>query len=264
MQNSIVYQSALFAQSGLMRSFLWPFSRSMSPWFYFNVLCTIIIVSVAVYMWPKEFKEKRIDIFIALMIGIYFSLMGSKFFYFIIMSSHYLLTKEAFDISAGHLGKASLGMFFSQLLVTWGLTRIRKNGITFLEALDYFVAVTFAGLALTRIECLSVGCCYGRPLLGPIGMWFNGNHPTQIYSFMNLCFSLVISRILYSKRGKFPAGTTYFGSMAVYCALRVIIEGFRADSVPVLGSITLAQMTFSLLTAGAIFALVRINKRSAI
>ncbi|MDP8258498.1 MAG: prolipoprotein diacylglyceryl transferase [Candidatus Aadella gelida] len=264
MQNSIISYSASFSQSNLIQSLFWHFPRTLISWASFNLLSVIIVVLVAVYMFPKEFKEKRIRIFIGLMIGVYFTFIGAKIFYFIINGIYSLLNRETFDISTVHLGKASLGLFFFQLLVTWVLTKNNKNGITFLKALDYFVAVTFAGLALTRIECLCVGCCYGRPLAGPIGALFNGNHPTQIYSFVNLCFSLVVSRILYIKRRNFPDGSTYFGSMAVYCALRVIIEGFRADSVPVLGSITLAQITFLLMAAGSIFALVRINKRSAV
>ncbi|MBU1083611.1 MAG: prolipoprotein diacylglyceryl transferase [Candidatus Omnitrophica bacterium] len=270
--NSLVKIGAILTQSRLVLSLIWPFPLVSSAWGILTYIGIFMILFLAIALRPKDFPVTRREILIGIFITLYFCFQNLKVFSFLTQVVYSAFPKTvalgstSMPLLAHRGGYASLGMFFTALLTTWILTKKVANRITFLGSLDYFCFLGSVGLVFTRVGCFIAGCCYGKPI-GPFLRSIlpfipsGETHPTQLYSIAINIITIVVSRLIYRNRQKFREGTTFFGTMLVYCVLRFIVEGFRGDSVNVLGNITLAQLTFLYLSWAMWSRLRKINKR---
>ncbi|TPW16974.1 MAG: phosphatidylglycerol:prolipoprotein diacylglycerol transferase [Elusimicrobia bacterium] len=135
--------------------------------------------------------------------------------------------------------------------------RLYRPGKEYLPVADYF------GAALALGHAQDVGCSVLPALRGvPL-------HPVQLYEaagsaaiFLALCFQ-VLPRI---RKGALPAGTSFFGYIGAYAALRFVMEAFRGDDRGALLSAALSpSQWFSLAgLAVAVFALRRLKTHRVI
>lgn len=133
-----------------------------------------------------------------------------------------------FYIENGHGGGRSLfGTIFFAPLVFFPISKIFR--IPYNETLDFCATAGSFTLGLTKLQCLSVGCCPG------IILYIDENYhyvrfPSQIMEFITF---LVISILLMymSYKGK-NRGKIFWIFLVIYGISRFIIEFFRATRSP--------------------------------
>lgn len=146
-------------------------------------------------------------------------------------------------------GLTYYGGLIAASLAAWLL--LRRDRFPFLRAADMAGMAIAVGLVCGRLGCLLGGCCFGRPLDGPLGLVFPpyspaseaeaklgelahrglpslGVHPTQLYESLGawlLALLLVFAR---HPKKRFD-GQVFLEFLGGYAVLRFVIEFFRAD-----------------------------------
>lgn len=146
-------------------------------------------------------------------------------------------------------GLAYYGGFIGAAPVGWYICR--RDGIPFWKTADVAGFVIPLGLAFGRMGCLLVGCCFGKPTDGPIGLTFPPHsaasewqhkagllrgpeleslavHPTQIYESA-LCLAIAAFCLLFVHPRKRYHGQVFLAFVALYSIARFIVEFFRSD-----------------------------------
>jgi phosphatidylglycerol:prolipoprotein diacylglycerol transferase len=104
-----------------------------------------------------------------------------------------------------------------------GTAFARVRGLGFWRGADYFAVAVPLGHAIGRVGCFAAGCCGGRH-----------PHPVQLYEAAGLlaiawCCS---SRLEAVEGGRLPHGGVFRLYLALYGALRVLLDPLRADGRP--------------------------------
>jgi phosphatidylglycerol:prolipoprotein diacylglycerol transferase len=137
------------------------------------------------------------------------------------------------------------GIFYGGLIAALavGTIYIRKRGLPLWRTLDVFAPALALGHGIGRLGCLAAGCCwgiacdrrwaltfthpeaarFGTPLGVPL-------HPTQAYEALGEFAILFV--LLAVLRRKPPAGQAIALYLALYAALRFVVEYFRAHLEP--------------------------------
>ncbi len=120
-----------------------------------------------------------------------------------------------------------------------------------LDALTPFLASLSVGLALSH---LASGQAFGQATTVPwaIEQWGALRHPTQIYETLAALATLIV--VLLQKSTP-PYGRQFFLFAALTATSRLIIEGFRGDSLLVFQVVRLAQIIAWICLAGALVGL---------
>lgn len=107
-----------------------------------------------------------------------------------------------------------------------------------LDALTPLGAALAVGIALSH---LAAGTAFGRPTDLPWGieLWGAIRHPSQIYE---LTASLLIFCLIWFGKTFSPPGILFIRFIASTAAARLFLEGFRGDSILVVGGLRLAQI----------------------
>jgi len=95
------------------------------------------------------------------------------------------------------------------------------------------------GLPLSRLGCVAVGCCYGKPTSMPWGITFRNPcsfanplgvplHPTQLYEF-SIGMAIFIALFIYRKRKTFN-GEILLLYLIMASIMRIGLDLFRANS----------------------------------
>lgn len=132
------------------------------------------------------------------------------------------------------------------------------------RACDQIAPALPLGLAIGRLGCFAAGCCYGRPTVGPLGLYLpdeNGlwavRYPTQL---MAAAANLLIFGLLLAveRRARLPfPGALGLLFIALYSLKRFGLAFLRASgAVPLLGPLSSMHLTAlaGLLAAVALFA----------
>ncbi len=127
-----------------------------------------------------------------------------------------------------------------------------------LDAVTPFLACLAIGIAFSH---LATGQAFGQATGVPwaIDQWGEMRHPTQAYEIIAASATLIV--ILSIKSGS-PAGREFLIFAALTAASRVVIEGFRGDSVLVFNDLRLAQVLAWLILAAALIGLELVLSRS--
>jgi phosphatidylglycerol---prolipoprotein diacylglyceryl transferase len=147
--------------------------------------------------------------------------------------------REIFSLST----LRSTGVYYGGLLLALGAAALylMKKRLSAVKMADLAAPGIALGQAISRLGCLSAGCCYGKPTHLPWGITFRNQysyenvgvplnvplHPTQIYDALGaIClFAFLMWRL--SK--KHFAGQIILEFLALYSLLRFIVEFFRDD-----------------------------------
>ncbi len=169
-------------------------------------------------------------------------------------------------------GLTYYGGFVGASLAAWWL--LKRDRFPFWKAADMAGMVIPIGLTFGRMGCLLGGCCFGRPLDGPLALIFPpysaasaaqardgliigehmhslAVHPTQLYEAWG-CFvlSLVLTFVVHPK--KRYDGHVFVGFVIGYAALRFVLEYFRADDRGGIGVLSTSQWLGVVLMACAL------------
>ena len=171
---------------------------------------------------------------------IFSALVGAKIILFFSNYQYYSQNlREIFSLST----LRSTGVYYGGLLLALGtaaLYLLKKRMPAFLLA-DLAAPGIALGQAISRLGCLSAGCCYGKPTHMPWGITFKNLysydnvgvplnvplHPTQIYDALGAFLLFVFLMWRLSK--KHFTGQIILEYLGLYALLRFVIEFFRAS-----------------------------------
>jgi phosphatidylglycerol:prolipoprotein diacylglycerol transferase len=150
--------------------------------------------------------------------------------------------------------------------------------IPLLRAYDQVAPALLLGQAIGRLGCLAAGCCYGRPADSWLALYLPNSqgdwalrYPTQLLSagayLAVLALLLVVEKAGSPQAGQgrvapvpghgarvapsspagnegqgLPAGLLFLLYVGLYCLERFLVEFLRADTLPVLGPVSWAQL----------------------
>ena len=117
-----------------------------------------------------------------------------------------------------------------------------RKGLRLLTTLDALaLGLAAFGVAL-GFSYLSSGDAFGAPTSLPwaIELWGEARHPTQVYEILIALLSLGL--LWQITKWKIFPGFLFLSWLGTAATSRLLIEGFRGDSVIVLGSLRSAQV----------------------
>ncbi len=171
---------------------------------------------------------------------IFSALVGSKLILFFSDFGYYSDNpREIFSLST--LRSSSVyygGLFLALASAVWYL---KKKRLPFWTMADIAAPGIAFGQAISRLGCLSAGCCYGKPTLMPWGITFTNQyayenvgvplnvplHPTQIYEAIGALFLFLF--LIRSQNQKSATGRIILQYILGYALIRFIVEFFRGD-----------------------------------
>jgi phosphatidylglycerol:prolipoprotein diacylglycerol transferase len=174
------------------------------------------------------------------LIVIFAALVGAKVILFFSNFEYYSENfREIFSLST----LRSPGVYYGGLLLALaaaGLYIFKKKLPTLVVA-DIAAPGIALGQAISRLGCLSAGCCYGKPTTLPWGITYRNQysydtvgvplnvplHPTQIYDMVGALALFAFLTWRLSK--KHVVGQIILEYLALFACLRFVIEFFRDD-----------------------------------
>lgn len=166
-----------------------------------------------------------------------FALMGAKLLLIAVDLPYYLEKPARLLGTIRSAGVLYGGLIAGSLAAWWSIRRYR---LPLWDTLDLMAAVTPLGIAIGRLGCLSVGCCYGMPFDGPLALHFP-NHPAceapagiglfpiQLLAALNGLLLFAVTLQLLRKR-RYP-GQVLAWFLMLYSAIRLVEEHFRGDEL---------------------------------
>lgn len=168
-------------------------------------------------------------------------------------------------------GLTYYGGFLGASAAAWYLLKADK--FPFWKASDMAGIVVPVGLGFGRMGCLLAGCCFGKPLESPLALSFPPHspatesqykaglldslahaslpvHPTQIYESA-ASFAIAAFLLLYLHGRKRYDGQVFLAFVALYAAIRFVLEFFRADDRGGLLGLSTSQLVGLLLLVAA-------------
>ena len=216
------------------------------------VAFAFLVCSLMVINDSRKFglpTEGILDLLLAILIG---GIVGGRLLFVIINWPEYARDPlRILMLNEG--GMAFHGALAGGLLAAIWITGAKK--LPFWKTADTIAPYIALGQGIGRIGCLVNGCCYGKPVLGGIGVVMPGDTvmriPTQVYSS---AFLIVLSILLIQIREKRPFdGFVFCWYIVLYAFFRFCIEFFRGDTQVVLFGMTLAQViSIGMFAAGII------------
>jgi phosphatidylglycerol---prolipoprotein diacylglyceryl transferase len=168
------------------------------------------------------------------------------------------------------------GVFYGGLIlaVAVAIWYIRRAGMPLWTTCDAFAPGIALGHVVGRFGCFFAGCCYGKPTTMPWGITFtspfaaanNGTplnvplHPTQLYEAGAEALILAILLAM-ERRGKAPAGRTFWLYMLLYAISRFIIEFYRGDPRGAVWIFSTSQFISLLIAPLAVYMLVNLTRQ---
>jgi len=182
---------------------------------------------------PDSVWNLGLIVIFAALVGAKIILLFSNFQYY---SQNF---REIFSLST----LRSPGVYYGGLLLAIAAAAlyIVKKKLPVLVMADISAPGIALGQAISRLGCLSAGCCYGKPTNLPWGITFTNQysydnvgvplnvplHPTQIYDLVGALALFVFLTWRLSK--KHVTGQIMLEYLALFAGLRFFVEFFRDD-----------------------------------
>jgi phosphatidylglycerol:prolipoprotein diacylglycerol transferase len=151
---------------------------------------------------------------------------------------------------------------------------LKTDRFSFWKAADMAGIVIPLGLGFGRMGCLLAGCCFGKPTHVSWALTFPGHspaseaqfkqglldspfqpslpvHPTQIYEALG-CLSIVAFLLVYLHGRKRYDGHVFLAFVALYAALRFVLELWRGDDRGALLALSTSQFIGLVLLVAAV------------
>jgi phosphatidylglycerol---prolipoprotein diacylglyceryl transferase len=171
---------------------------------------------------------------------IFSALVGAKILLFFSDYRYYSENpREIFSLST----LRSSGVYYGGLFLALGaaVLYLKKKRLPFWTMADIAAPGIALGQAVSRLGCLTAGCCFGKPTQMPWGITFTNQyayenvgvplniplHPTQIYEAIG-SFCLFLFLMFYFPKKK-TKGEIILLYVIGYALMRFIVEFFRGD-----------------------------------
>jgi phosphatidylglycerol:prolipoprotein diacylglycerol transferase len=161
------------------------------------------------------------------------------------------LNTSLFDNQGGLAAAIIAGLVFGQ--------RAGLSLVGMLDALTLIFSWLVLGLSLSH---LATGSAFGRETNFPWGIYLWGamRYPTQYYE---IAASILIIFLIWTRKPSSKIGSDFFLFIILLSISRMIIEGFRGDSILVLGGLRLAQILAWFALAISLFCLELLKPKDA-
>jgi prolipoprotein diacylglyceryl transferase len=225
-------------------------------------LFLLVGVWIALNLVEREaprYKLSAGDISNLILIGLITGIVAARLWYAVRFSSVYIENPlSLFSLNPSTLA-AEEGMLTGLIAaVIYG----GRKGLQLFQTLD----VLAPGLAVFSIALgfshLSSGDAFGAPTTLPwaIELWGEARHPTQIYEI--IIAGLVLILILPIRKWKVFPGFIFLSWAGLTAISRLLLEGFRGDSVIILGSLRSAQVVGLVVLAIVLVAMHLLGRRA--
>lgn len=208
------------------------------PTFYLMMVFASIGGTGTAYYFAKRAGLSRVAVIDLGIIGTTTGIIGARIFHIIIEYPWYYWENPSYT---WQIWRGGLVWYGGMLFATISLIAyLRWKKLPILPYLDVIAVGCAVVLFFGRIGCFSVGCCYGIPTHGPLGIVFPATseagrhfpgiplHPTQLYELTSMVIIwLVCMRIETHKRFH---GETTWSFVILYAVFRSVIELFRGDA----------------------------------
>lgn len=237
-----------------------PVAFSFGPitvrWYGLLIAIAILLAWFGGERRAKKYGISEDDYLSVFMIAIAASIIGARAYY-VIFNLPYYMEYPGEIIAVWHGGLAVHGgILLGTLSMYFSCKYFKIPFWTFTDSVVPFMAL---GQAIGRWGNFFNQEAYGYevdPAAVPWAMWIDGayRHPTFLYES---CWDLAVfvALILLGRQIWIRRGELSLGYLAMYSMGRVIVEGFRTDSL-MLGPLRVAQVMSILLIIGAVLVIV--------
>jgi prolipoprotein diacylglyceryl transferase len=194
-------------------------------------------------------------------IGFLTGILAARLLYVIRYPSAFASSPASvFSLNPGLLdywGGAALGLIAALI---YG----QRKALSFWAVADTLTPALAVLAVAAGLAHLASGSAFGAPTGLPWGieLWGARRHPTQIYEILGAVLILVI---LWPRRGLVrhsAPGSAFLTFVAFSAGLRLILEGFRGDSILLPGSLRSAQVAAWVVLAVSLWGLRRLERGS--
>ena len=204
----------------------------------------------------KKRGVERMDIMFFAIYALIGAFIGAKVLYFIVEFKTVLANPMAF-LSGGMV-------FYSGVIggVGGGIVYAHRYKLRALPIFDCAVPAVALGHAFGRVGCFLVGCCYGAPTAGPLGVVYPPDGgiapagvpllPTQLFeaAFLLLLSGALLLILVRTRRLGAPTGMY----LLLYGIWRFLIEFFRSDPRGAVGALSTSQfISLFIVALGVLF-----------
>ncbi len=217
----------------------------------YGMLIALALIMSALLLYREAPREKIKSDFLleALLITVFFSLIGARLFYILLNWNLYGKLPGAI-LAAPFEGLSLSGALLAGLPALWFWCR-RRN-VNFLKLLDLFAPYIAFTYACGRIGCFLSGCWFGKASTVAWALPAAAGdpvlrHPVQLYAALG---ALLIFALLKFIRPHRPfVGFLGIALVALYGVLRFITEFFRHEPILWLGLTTAQLVSLGLILA---------------
>jgi prolipoprotein diacylglyceryltransferase len=140
----------------------------------------------------------------------------------------------------------------------------QRRSLSFWPLLDALTPVLIVFNIALALSQLAAGTAFGLPTDLPwaIELWGAARHPTQVYQLLAALFVLAVLWPGRKRLRERPPGFFFGAFLALAAGSRLVLDGFRADGLGLVGGFRLEQILAWLTLAAALFLLGRRQNRS--
>ena len=232
--------------------------------FYGLIMGIAIITAVAIICAIcKKRGFKTDDIWLVALYAIPIGIVGARIYYCVFSSTSYSFI-DFFKVWEG--GLAVYGSIIGGGIGVVLYCIIHKKD--FLKLADILVIGVAIGQCIGRIGCYFGGCCYGVEVTNPALQWFplsvliGGTWHYSTFFYESFCALILFVVLLILLKKIKTKGVVFSSYLIGYGIIRVIIEGFRGDSLYIANtSIRVSQvLSGAIVIAGIALLLVLVFK----
>ena len=236
-----------------------PVAFSLGPitvrWYGLLIALAMLIAAVGGCWMMRKAGINEDDFLTIFMVTIVAAILGARAYYVIFELPYYMQHPDEI-IAIWHGGLAVHGGLLAGVAAIY--FGCRHYRISFWQFTDIMAPFMILGQAIGRWGNFFNQEAYGYevdPTVVPWAMWIDGayRHPTFLYES---CWDLLVFFVLLwlARQAWVRRGEIALGYLMLYSMGRVVVEGFRTDSL-MLGPLRMAQVMSLVLFAGALLVL---------
>ncbi len=236
-----------------------PVAFSLGPitvrWYGLLIALAMLIAAVGGCRMMRKAGINEDDFLTIFMVTIVAAILGARAYYVIFELPYYMQHPDEI-IAIWHGGLAVHGGLLAGVAAIY--FGCRHYRISFWQFTDIMAPFMILGQAIGRWGNFFNQEAYGYevdPTVVPWAMWIDGayRHPTFLYES---CWDLLVFFVLLwlARQAWVRRGEIALGYLMLYSMGRVVVEGFRTDSL-MLGPLRMAQVMSLVLFAGALLVL---------
>ncbi|MBI5305788.1 MAG: prolipoprotein diacylglyceryl transferase [Chloroflexi bacterium] len=223
-----------------------------------STLALIVALWLGAYLAEREFHRRGLrgdDAWSIVALGVAVTILVARLAYIAQNFSAYAEDwLQVFSLTPGTLD-VPIGVLAGGIAV---IAYLQRRRLALASVADGFVLGALVALAILALGQFLAGDGFGMPTDLPwaVPMWGVARHPVQVYELIGIGIGFYIFARWQPARG----GTRALIALAWYSAMRVFVDGFRADAAFLPGGYRASQVIALLVLLGALWLVLREQK----